>query len=98
MAKKFIRGTIEIESSVTDLEAFENYHGAAINGIVQWADSNQIYLKFGTSEDNAYLCEFVIRADTAKMCKGYLKVLVEKLKGINKKARVIFQAEGTVLW
>jgi hypothetical protein len=32
------------------------------------------------------------------MCKGYLMFLVEKLKAINKKARVIFQAEGNVLW
>lgn len=98
MAKKFIRGTIEIEGNVTDLEAFEIRHAPMLKSILDWGDFNQIMLRFGTSEDNTYLCEFNIRADTAKMCKGYLSVLAEKLKAINKKARVIFQAEGNVLW
>ena len=98
MAKKFIRGSIEIESNVTDLEAFEKRHEPMLKHILDWGDFNQISLRFGTSADNTYLCEFDIRADTAKMCKGYLTVLAEKLKAINKKAQVIFQAEGNVLW
>ena len=98
MAKKFIRGSIEIESNVTDLEAFEGRNENTINDIVDWGDANQISLLFGMSTDNTYLCEFDIRADSKSMCNGYLTVLVEKLKAINKKARVLFQVEGNVLW
>lgn len=98
MARKFTRGTFELEKNVTDLEAFENRHEPMIKEIIQWADSQDIYLVFGTSNSNNYLCEFDIRADTAKMCKGYLMVLGEKMKAISKKARVIFQADGDLLW
>jgi hypothetical protein len=98
VGRKFIRGTIEIESNVTSIVEFETRHEPVLKVILDWGDYNGISLQFGTSLDNTYLCEFDIRADTAKMCKGYLMFLVEKLKAINKKARVIFQAEGNVLW
>lgn len=98
MAKKFIRGTFELEQNVTDLEAFEKPKLSHLNYIINWATDNGVKVIFGTSEDNTYLCEFEAVANTVQMCKGYVTELKSMLKTIFPKANVIVEWRGEKLW
>jgi hypothetical protein len=98
MAKKYIRGTFELAQNVTDLEAFEEKRKPQLLGIIEWATANGIGVKFGTSEDGTYLCEFDTVAGTLQLCKGYVAELKSMLKTLFPKARVVLQYEGNILW
>lgn len=98
MAKKFIRGTFELEKDVTDLDAFEEKRKPQLMGVINWATDNGVGVTFGASEDNTYLCEFDTTARTVQMCKGYVAELKAMLKTIFPKARVIIQYTGDILW
>jgi hypothetical protein len=98
MAKKYIRGTFELEKNVTDLVAFEEKRKPQLMNIVDWATANGVGITFGTSEDNTYLCEFDTKARTLQMCKGYVAELKALLKTLFPKARVVLQYEGNILW
>lgn len=97
MAKKFIRGTFELEKDVTDLVTFEAKIESELTEIVSWAKANNVGLNIGTSEDNTYLCEFTVTARTDQMCKGYVAELKEMWKQIFPKSRILFQASGNLL-
>jgi hypothetical protein len=98
VAKKYIRGVFELELNVTDPDAFEEKRKPELLGIIDWATKNDVGVKFGTSEDNTYLCEFDTRARTVQMCKGYVAELKALLKTFFPKARVVLQYTGDILW
>lgn len=98
MAKKFIRGTFELEKDVTDLIAFEEKRAPQLRGIIEWATANGVGVGFGASDDGTYLCEFNTQARTLQLCKGYVAELKALLKTIFPKARVVLQYEGNILW
>ncbi len=98
MAKKYIRGTFELEKNVTDLVAFEEKRKPQLMNSIDWATANKVGVTFGTSEDNTYLCEFYTQARTLQLCKGYVAELTAMLKTLFPKARVVLQYEGNILW
>lgn len=53
--KKFIKGTLELDQNVTDLEAYEEKHKNAIEELIDWANSFDVAINMGTSDDNTYL-------------------------------------------
>lgn len=97
MAKKFIRGTFELEKNVVDLEGFESKIQKQLTEIVNWAKVNNVALNIGTSEDNTYLCEFQATGRTKQMCDGYVAELKAMWKQIFPKTRLLFQASGNIL-
>lgn len=97
MAKKYIRGAFSLENNVTDLVAFENERETALKAVIAWANDNKVGVNFGTSEDNTYLCEFTVTAQTAQMCKGYVAELKAMLKKIFPKAYIPWQYSGNIL-
>lgn len=98
MPKKFIRGTFELQKDVTDIEAFEAPIMPQLMEIIDWAKKNGVGLTFGTSEDNTYLCEFDVVANTVQLCKGYKAELKDLLKKIFPKVRCIVEWQGNQLW
>lgn len=98
MAKKFIRGTFELEKNVTDLVSFEQPKMPQLMKIIEWAKKNGVGVTFGTSADDTYLCEFDVTAQTIQMCKGYVAELKSMLKDIFPKASKIVEWQGNILW
>lgn len=95
--RKFTEGTFELDSNVVDLVKYESDRDEFLKGVVEWATNNRIWILFGTANDNRYLCEFNIEADTSAMCKGYVAELKAKLKKQFPKVRLIRQFNGNVL-
>lgn len=95
--RKFTEGTFELDSNVVNLVKYESDRDDFLKGVVEWATNNEIGILFGASEDNRYLCEFNIEADTNAMCKGYVAELKAKLKKQFPKVRLIRQFNGNVL-
>ena len=95
--RKFTEGTFELDSNVVDLVKYESDRDEFLKGVVEWATNNRIGILFGTANDNRYLCEFNIEADTSAMCKGYVAELKAKLKRQFPKVRLIRQFNGNVV-
>lgn len=95
--RKFAEGTFELDKNVTDLVEYEKEKEEFIKGVIDWADKNDIGILFGSSDDNYYLCQFNIVADTSAMCKGYVSELKAKLKKQFPKIKLIYQANGNVV-
>ena len=95
--KKFIRGTLELDKNVTDLVAYEENKKIAIMAILDWCDRVDIGINCGTAEDNTYLCEYKIVANTKRMCIGLLSELKEMLKDVFPYCKSLWQGSGDVL-
>ena len=95
--RKFTEGTFELDKNVSDIVKYEKEREEFLKGIISWADKNDIGILFGTSDDNYYLCQFNIVADTAAMCKGYVSELKAKLKKQFPRIRLIYQGNGNVV-
>lgn len=96
--KKFIQGTFELDHDVIDLEGYEEKHKRAIEDIIDWANSFDVGINMGTSDDNTYLIEYKIVGNTASFCKGMLSELRTMLKDEWKKTKSLWQGSGDVLW
>ena len=96
--KKFIEGTIELDQNVTDLEAYEEKHKNAIEELIDWANSFDVAINMGTSDDNTYLIEYKIVAKTSSMCKSLLSEMKQLLKDEWKKPKTLWQGSGDILW
>lgn len=82
MSKKFKRGAFVLKEGVTDLVAFEKPIEAQLRKIIDWAERNSVELAFGTTEDNTYICQYRVVAQTNQLCKGLvaeLKAMVKEL-------------------
>ena len=95
--KKFIRGTFELEQNIGDLNVYEAKKELYVKSIVQWANKHCVDVLLGESEDNCYLCEYVVRANTDALCKGYVAELKHMLKIGFPKIRLLYQASGNFL-
>lgn len=96
--KKFIKGAIKLDENVTDLTAYEEPKKKKLDEIMEWCTKYNIYIIFGTSEDNKYLCEYKIVANTKAMCKGVMKELQEMLKRVFPYANSLWLIEGSQLY
>lgn len=95
--KKFIRGTFELEQNIGDFDAYEDRKELYIKSIIQWAKEHDIDVILGESEDNCYLCEYIVKANTSALCKGYVSELKHMLKIGFPKMRLLYQASGNLL-
>ena len=78
--KKFVRGSYTLAANITDPDAYYQEHKAAIVGVIKWADQVGMYVGFGTSSDNTYLCEYDTTQFTKSMCTGLANELKARLK------------------
>ena len=61
MAKKqFVRGSWLLKKDVADSNAYCETHRTTIDSIIAWADTLNIYVGFGLSEDKTFLCEYEV--------------------------------------
>lgn len=95
MKHRFKKGTFQLKEGVTDLVAFEEPIRPQLMKIIDWASENGIGLKFGTSEDNTYLCEYDVVCLTDKLCAGYVSELKAMLKVLFPKICRIREWSGT---
>ena len=96
--KKFIKGTFELDTNVTDLIKYEKKHDTMLNQLIEWADSLGVALNIGTSEDNTYLCEYKIVGNTASYCKSLCSELRQILKNEFPKTKSLWQGSGDILF
>ena len=95
MAKlRYIKGAFLLENNVEDPNAYYNLHKSKIDAVIKWANDLGIYVGFGISSDNTYLCEYNATGNTSKMCKGIAAELKSRLKTEWKKVELGYQAEG----
>lgn len=95
MAKaKFVRGSWLLEEHVEDASAYYEQHKAKVDEVIDWANRLDIYVGFGKSEDDTYLCEYEVTGQTARMCKGVAAELKALLKTEWKKVSLGYQVEG----
>lgn len=96
--RKFVRGTLLLEEYVEDVDAYTEKHITLFEDVVSWAERmGGILVMFGSSEDNAYLCEYTIVGNTAQYCKGMFSELKQMLKPAFPKMQSIFQGSGDKL-
>lgn len=96
--KKFIKGTFELDKNITDLVAYEEPMKAKIEKLNEWCTKYGIDFICGTSDDNTYLCEYKIVANTKAMCNGLLKEFKSMLKEMYPYVKLIWQGSGDILW
>lgn len=92
--KKFVRGTLQLAEYVEDIDAYTEKHRKFFEDVVDWADRMEVQVTFGTSNDNAYLCEYVIIGQTNQYCKGLFSELKAMLKPVFPKVKSLFQGSG----
>lgn len=92
--QRYVRGSFTLESNVIDLQAYYEQHKSKLDEIVAWANTLNIYVGFGTSEDHTYLCEYEVYERTAQMCKGVVAELKTMLKSEWKNVQLGYQVEG----
>lgn len=81
-----------------DPDAYYQEHRAAIDGVIKWADQVGMYVGFGTSTDNTYLCEYDTTQFTKSMCIGLANELKVRLKAEWKSSvKLGYQAYGDSL-
>lgn len=78
--RKFVQGAYTLAADITDLDAYYQEHKTTIDEIIKWADQIGIYVGFGTSSDNTYLCEYETTQRTKSMCTSIANELKAKLK------------------
>ena len=96
--KKFIKGTIELDKNITDLEAYEKTKEHYLKAIRAFCDKYDIEFIMGTSDDNYYLIEYKIIANTKSLCKGILSEMKDLLKRYFPYAKSLWEASGDQLW
>lgn len=96
--KKFIKGTFELDTNVTDLAAYEQKKETKILAIIDWCNTFNVAVNMGTSDDNTYLCEYKIVAKTKSMCNSLLRELKEMLKECFPYVKLVWQASGDQLF
>ena len=96
--KKFIKGTIELDSNVTDLGSYEKKKELYLEAIRDFCDKYLIEYVMGTSDDNYYLIEYKIVANTKSLCKGILTEMKTLLKRYFPCAKSLWEASGDILW
>ena len=92
--KRFIKGIFELDKNVTDLVAYEEKKKVQLLNIVDWCNRFEVEINLGTADDNTYLCEYKIVANTKAMCKGLLKELKQMLKDCFPYVETLLQMEG----
>ena len=95
--RKFVRGTLQLEEYVEDTDAYTEKHRKFLESMVAWADRMDVQITFGASNDNAYLCEYVIIGNTKQYCNGLFSELKEMLKPVFPKVKTLFQGSGDKL-
>lgn len=96
--KKFKKGAFILKEGVTDLEEFEKPIEAQLNDIIAWAENNGVALAFGTTEDDTYICEYKVVAQTNQLCKGYVSELKAMLKKLFPKVSLSWEGSGDIIW
>ena len=96
--KKFVQGSYTLAVNITDPNAYYQEHKTAIDGVIKWAERVGMYVRFGTSIDNTYLCEYDTTQLTKSMCTGLVNELKARLK-VEWKSSVKFgcQVYGDIL-
>ena len=92
--KKFVRGTLQLAEYVEDTDAYTEKHRKFLESVVAWADRMEVQITFGASDDNAYLCEYVIMGNTNQYCKGLFSEMKQMLKPVFPQIQSLFQASG----
>lgn len=95
--KKFIKGTFELDKDVTDLVAYEEGRKEKILEIADWCNRFGVEILCGTADDNTYLCEYRIVANTKALCNGLLREFKAKLKDCYPYVKLIWQGSGDCL-
>lgn len=96
--KKFIKGTFELDQNIGDLTEYEAKKELWLKSVIQWANEHDIEIVFGASDDDCYLCEYMARANTSSLCRGYAAELRKMLKIGFPKIKLLYQASGNLLW
>ena len=86
-----------LKKDVADSNAYCETHRTTIDSIIAWADTLNIYVGFGLSEDKTFLCEYEVFSDTKAMCKGVASELKAKLKSEWKGVSLGYQTFGHTL-
>lgn len=96
--KKFIKGTFELDTNVTDLVAYEEPKKKQLDNLFAWCNRFNIGITVGTSDDNTYLCEYKIVARTKALCNSLLRELKDQLREIYPYVKLVWQGSGDQLW
>ena len=96
--KKFIKGTLELDKKVTDLVAYEKRIEKKLDNIIEWCERFDVAVTFGTSDDNTYLCEYRIVANTKALCNGLFRELKELLHEVFPYVKSNWQVGGITLY
>lgn len=94
--RKFIKGTFLLKENVTDIESFEAEHN--IKKFIDFANTQDFEIAFGTSDDNSYLCEYKIVGNTLTYCRSILSCLKVSLKQEFPKMESIWQGNGDIIF
>lgn len=92
--KKFIKGTFELDENVTDLSAYEERKKPQLERIINFCDQFGVQILFGTADDNTYLCEYTVKANTKSLCNGLLRELKEMLREAFPRVKMLWQGSG----
>ena len=97
MAKKFIKGTFELDKDVSDIVAYEEERKNKILEIAGWCGSKKIVINLGTADDNTYLCEYKIVQRTKTECEAVLRDFKKQLKNCFPYVKMLWQGSGDCL-
>ena len=92
--KKFIKGTFELDKNIADVDAYSKFYESHLKEIIEWAEEHSIAMRFGTSDNNKYLCEYKVTGSTKKICKEFVADIKRELKAVWPKAQSVFEVYG----
>lgn len=96
--RKFVQGSYTLAVNITDPDTYYQEHKTTIDEIVKWAEQVGMYVRFGTSLDNTYLCGYETTQSTKSMCTDLANELKVRLKAKWKSSvKLRYQTYGDIL-
>ena len=96
--KKFIKGCYELDKNIDDLVTYEEPKKKQLLMFVNWCYENGVFVKAGLTEENEYVCNFKIIANSKAMCNALKQEFKEQLLEIFPYVKTIWEASGDQLF
>ena len=97
MARKFIKGTFELDKDVTDIFAYEEDKKEKLLEIADWCNNSCVAINAGAADDNTYLCEYKVVRRTKAECEAVLRDFKKQLECCFPYVEMLWQVSGDCL-
>lgn len=95
--RKYVRGSFHLDFNISDIETYTVNHQKEINKVCDWGNDLLIAVRFGTTKNDEFICEYLVKGNTASYCNGLVSELRAMLKETWKSISIIYKESGEII-